>query len=437
MDCILLKAGGGGVGSDELTATASNVLTGTKYVGADTNDEAGTGTMADKSGSTQSATATLDSTNKRVQLTVPATGKYDTNAKLFVDYATLASLLGVEAAKMLTTENILGVQGTIGSKAAATYYATTSDQTISAGQYLGGAQTIKKLTQTNLAAGNIKKGVTITINNGNANVWSVAGSLAVTSAINFSAAALSGSSIRISWTNPSKGPWEGVFIQMSTSGNPGVSGGTRVYTGRGNSTTAGGSNYVDITGLSVGTTYYFTCTSYATGLGNGASYNVSAKTKGFVLFGPGNNAAGLAPYNTGASSYYVVYDNYIHLPKTNSAATQYQMKGTTTFSVNLSGYSALKWKVKCTGYGGGLPIYHWPQIRLHNSSNNTFNMNTIYWDNTITTGQETIISRALTSTEKTYTITDVYTLAMQAYCEDEDENGTQPWAGYIYQIWFE
>lgn len=192
MDCILLKAGGGGTGSDELSATAANVLAGATYVGSDTDDEAGTGTMVDKSGSTQSATASLDDTNKRVQLTVPATGKYDTSSKLYVDYSTLASLLGVEAAKMLTTETILGVQGTIGSKAATTYYAITSDQTISAGQYLSGAQTIKKLTQTNLAAANIKTGVTVTVNNGNANVFSVAGTFCSDATLASAANLLSG-----------------------------------------------------------------------------------------------------------------------------------------------------------------------------------------------------------------------------------------------------
>lgn len=61
------------------------------------------------------------------------------------------------------------------TKAAATYYATTSDQTISANQYLTGTQTIKALSQTNLSAANIKVGTTISVNNGNANVWSVAG----------------------------------------------------------------------------------------------------------------------------------------------------------------------------------------------------------------------------------------------------------------------
>lgn len=37
--------GGGGIGSDEVSATKDNVLSGKTYVGADTNDEIGTGTM--------------------------------------------------------------------------------------------------------------------------------------------------------------------------------------------------------------------------------------------------------------------------------------------------------------------------------------------------------------------------------------------------------
>ena len=43
---IIMGGGGGGVGSDELTATASDVLKGQTYVGSDTNDETGTGTLA-------------------------------------------------------------------------------------------------------------------------------------------------------------------------------------------------------------------------------------------------------------------------------------------------------------------------------------------------------------------------------------------------------
>lgn len=49
--------------------------------------------------------------------------------------------------------------GSITSKSAQTYTPTTSDQTISSGQYLSGAQTIKG--DANLVAGNIAAGVQI------------------------------------------------------------------------------------------------------------------------------------------------------------------------------------------------------------------------------------------------------------------------------------
>lgn len=65
--------------------------------------------------------------------------------------------------------------GTIPSKAAATYGAKTSAQTIAAGQYLSGAQTIAAVTQTNLTAANIVKGKTVTIKSNNANLWNITG----------------------------------------------------------------------------------------------------------------------------------------------------------------------------------------------------------------------------------------------------------------------
>lgn len=51
------------------------------------------------------------------------------------------------------------VTGSITSKSTATYTPTTTDQTISAGQYLSGAQTIKG--DANLVAANIKQGVSV------------------------------------------------------------------------------------------------------------------------------------------------------------------------------------------------------------------------------------------------------------------------------------
>jgi len=45
MGVVMMNPGGGGIGSDELTATAATVRSGYSYVGKDTNDEVGTGTL--------------------------------------------------------------------------------------------------------------------------------------------------------------------------------------------------------------------------------------------------------------------------------------------------------------------------------------------------------------------------------------------------------
>lgn len=55
------------------------------------------------------------------------------------------------------------INGSISSKAAATYNTSTNDQTISAGQYLSGVQTIRKVTTSNISAENIKKGVVVKV----------------------------------------------------------------------------------------------------------------------------------------------------------------------------------------------------------------------------------------------------------------------------------
>lgn len=56
------------------------------------------------------------------------------------------------------------VTGNIPSLGATTYDVSTSDRTIAAGQYLSGAQTIRKITTSgNISAGNVKKGVNIQV----------------------------------------------------------------------------------------------------------------------------------------------------------------------------------------------------------------------------------------------------------------------------------
>ena len=55
------------------------------------------------------------------------------------------------------------VTGSISSKAAATYNTSSSNQTIAAGQYLSGAQTIRAVTTANITAANIKHNVAVTV----------------------------------------------------------------------------------------------------------------------------------------------------------------------------------------------------------------------------------------------------------------------------------
>lgn len=58
---------------------------------------------------------------------------------------------------------------------ATTYRASTSNQTINSGTYHSAAATIAAVSQTNLSAENIKSGTTISISNGQSNLWSVTG----------------------------------------------------------------------------------------------------------------------------------------------------------------------------------------------------------------------------------------------------------------------
>lgn len=83
---------------------------------------------------------------------------------LTADTVTASSMLsGVKA------HSKTGVQitGNIASKAAATYNTSATDQTISSGQYLNGAQTIKAVTTSNISAENIKDGVVVKVGDAN------------------------------------------------------------------------------------------------------------------------------------------------------------------------------------------------------------------------------------------------------------------------------
>ena len=72
------------------------------------------------------------------------------------------------AGRFLMVNSSGNVEATaVTTKAATTYNTSTSDQTIASGTYLTGAQTIKAVTTANIDAGNIKKGVVVTVGDAN------------------------------------------------------------------------------------------------------------------------------------------------------------------------------------------------------------------------------------------------------------------------------
>ena len=123
-------------------------------------------------------------------VTAPSTIS-DTGATVSTETNTLTLSKTVSVTPNVTTAGYIS-SGTAGNsavsltasvttKAAATYYPSTTDQTVSASQYLTGAQTIKAVTTTNLSAGNILSGVTVKVGDSadDDSVASVTGSLVV------------------------------------------------------------------------------------------------------------------------------------------------------------------------------------------------------------------------------------------------------------------
>lgn len=92
------------------TVTAETLLSG--YTAHNAAGAKITGTLADKTGTADyNAEASIDATNKRIKLKVPATAKYSVGNYLYTAYTTIANLIGLTAAKLVKGNTILGITG--------------------------------------------------------------------------------------------------------------------------------------------------------------------------------------------------------------------------------------------------------------------------------------------------------------------------------------
>ena len=272
MGKIFQNEGGGAVDLSFLTIGASDILSG--YFSINVDAEKLTGVMTNQGAKTSSL-------NAGGSYTIPAgyhngSGIISANSLLSQTNAdaTTGDILSSQTA-WVNGSQLTGSMANQGSKS--TSLNASGSYTIPAGYHDGTgkitANTLASQTSGTAAASHILSGKTAWVGGSQ-----LTGTLAVQNISSVTATTQSATVIRISWKNPAKGPYTGVKVFMSTSGNPGT-GGTAKYTGTGSSTTASGTSYVDITGLSGATKYYFTVCAYVTNVGNGTASNVNATTK--------------------------------------------------------------------------------------------------------------------------------------------------------------
>ena len=114
-ECIIMGSGGGGVGSDEVTARAADVVAGKSYLGADTDDDVGVGTLVEREGEQPTTGVTISDGLAHVGMLPGAyrkNGRYGTpEVKAPVDMVARAA--GLDGTKMLQGYSPLGVPGQI------------------------------------------------------------------------------------------------------------------------------------------------------------------------------------------------------------------------------------------------------------------------------------------------------------------------------------
>ena len=280
MGQILFAGGGGGaVGSDDLTATASQVLQGQTYMGNDTDDDIGTGTMPNIAAIDDGVSLAVSGDNLYCRM---HNGAHIQNAspgypEVSYNLATVRSAINyTDSSKVLNDTTICGMTGSMPSHWSGQH--ANSNGVNSAGIWFyipygyyyseGGDQAWVYRTTSEMKD-------------------TVISAYGIASVTNFSVAQYSSQKLLFTWANPSWGMWSGIRIVGKQGGYPSnVGDGTVICDSAGNS-------YISGT-LATGT-WYFRAWNYVTvsegrwygGYVQGSCYNNSIS--GQVTFTAGGS----------------------------------------------------------------------------------------------------------------------------------------------------
>lgn len=246
---LFAGGGGGGVNSDDLTATASQVLTGKTYVGKDTDDDAGTGTMPNIGATDNGPSLTISGSNLYCRM---HNGAHITNAssgypEVYYPLSTVRSAINyTNAAKVLNDTTICGLTGTMPSHSSGQHANSNGVNSSGIWMYIPYGYYVSE--------GNNQAWVYRTKDEMKSTVISAYGIASVT---NFSVAQYSSQKLLFTWANPGSGKmWSGIRIVGKQSGYPSsVSDGTVICDSSAGSYTTGT--------LATGT-WYFRAWNYIT-----------------------------------------------------------------------------------------------------------------------------------------------------------------------------
>lgn len=244
-----LGGGGGSVTSDDLTANASNVLSGKTYMGVDTDDEAGTGTMPNIAAIDNGPSLAMNNGNLYCRMNY---GAHVTNAssgypEVSYSLSTVRSAINyTDSSKVLTGTTIAGLTGTMANRGQYQY----------AGGFGSGSDYVafNKIPEGYYGpSSDWAPEIRMNKDTFKTNVINYFGIASVT---NFKVAQYSSQKLQFTWANPSSGMWSGIRIVGKQSGYPSsVTDGTVICD-------SAAQSYVSGT-LTVGT-WYFRAWNYVT-----------------------------------------------------------------------------------------------------------------------------------------------------------------------------